>query len=101
MRYAALFLLSVLAVAGCQSKAKRVQQLQEQYNAAYAAYSQSCPEDDSSGAARMLTGEKLTPAQIADLEAKKKAQQARCNPQADHLAEIQREILAAQVKPPP
>jgi hypothetical protein len=55
-----------------------------------------CPADDSSGAARMLTGEKLTAEQTAALEAKKKAQDARCKPQADHLAEIQREILAAQ-----
>jgi hypothetical protein len=33
---------------------------------------------------------------MADLEAKKKAQDARCKPQADHLADIQRQILAAQ-----
>jgi hypothetical protein len=44
----------------------------------------------------MLTGQKLTAAQIADLEAKRKTQEARCKPQEDHLAEIQREILAAQ-----
>jgi len=42
------------------------------------------------------TGEKLTAAQMAELEAKKRAQEARCKPQADHLAEIQRQILAAQ-----
>jgi len=89
-------LLSVLALAGCESKAHKVQRLQAQYNAAYAAYSKDCPDDDSSGAARMLTGEKLTAAQMADLEAKKRAQDARCKPQADHLAEIQRQILAAQ-----
>jgi predicted Zn-dependent peptidase len=96
MRYAVLLLVSTLALAGCQSKTARVQQLREQYNAAYAAYSKDCPGDDSSGAARMLTGEKLTAEQMAALEAKKKAQEARCKPQADHLAEIQRQILAAQ-----
>jgi hypothetical protein len=88
--------MSTLALAGCQSKAHKVAQLQQQYNAAYPAYAQACLYEDSHGAARMLTGEKLTPAQIAELDARKKAQEVRCKPQADHLAEIQRQILAAQ-----
>jgi hypothetical protein len=96
MRRAVLFLLPVLALAGCESKAHKLQQLQEQYNAAYAAYTSACPDDNASGAARMLTGEKLTAEQMAALEAKKKAQEVRCKPQADHLADIQRQILAAQ-----
>lgn len=96
MRFRIPILLSALAIAGCESKAHKVAQLQQQYNAAYAIYSKDCPDDDSSGAARMLTGEKLTTAQMADLEAKKKAQDARCKPQFDHLADIQRQILAAQ-----
>ena len=96
MRRTLLLLLFTLAIAGCESKAYKVQQLQDQYNAANATYMKDCPADDSSGAARMLTGEKLTAEQTAALEAKKKAQDARCKPQADHLAEIQREILAAQ-----
>jgi hypothetical protein len=44
----------------------------------------------------MLTGEKLTAEQSAALEAKKKERDARCKPEADRLAQIQREILAAQ-----
>ena len=96
MRFRSLIFLSVLAIAGCESKAHKVAELQAQYNAANAAYTRDCPEDDSAGAARMLTGEKLTSAQMADLEAKKKAQETRCKPQADHLADIQRQILAAQ-----
>jgi hypothetical protein len=96
MRFRILIFLSVFAIAGCESKAHKVAELQTQYNATYAAYTKDCPEDDSAGAARMLTGEKLTAAQMADLEAKKKAQDARCKPQADHLADIQRQILAAQ-----
>jgi hypothetical protein len=96
MRFRILILLSALAIAGCESKAHKVAQLQQQYNAAYAIYSKDCPDDDSSGAARMLTGEKLTAAQMVDLEAKKKVQDARCKPQFDHLADIQRQILAAQ-----
>jgi hypothetical protein len=97
MRITSLLLLSVIALAGCESKAHKVAELQTQYNAAYEAYTKDCPiVGDASGAARMLTGEKLTAAQMADLEAKKKAQEARCKPQSDRLAEIQRQILAAQ-----
>lgn len=96
MRGIVLLLLCSIALAGCESRAHQVQRLQEQYNAAYAGYSRECPTDDSSGAARLLTGEKLTAEQIVALEAKRKAQEARCKPQADRLAEIQRQILAAQ-----
>ncbi len=52
--------------------------------------------EDNSGATRLLTGEKLTKEQMADLEAKKKERDARCKPQADRLAQLQKEILAAQ-----
>ena len=96
MRTVALSLLSTLALAGCQSKAERVKQLQDQYNAEYPAYAKACLDEDTSGAARMLTGEKLTAEQMATLEANKKEQDARCKPEADRLAEFQREILAAQ-----
>ena len=48
------------------------------------------------GSARMLTGEKLTAEQMVTLEAKKKERDARCKPEAARLAQIQREILAAQ-----
>jgi hypothetical protein len=96
MRFRTLMLLSMLTVAGCESKAHKVQQLQAQYDAANTAYQKDCPDTTTSGAERMLTGEKLTAAQMADLEAKKKAQDARCKPQADHLTDIQRQILAAQ-----
>jgi uncharacterized lipoprotein len=98
MRTVALYLLalSTLALAGCQSKAEKVKQLQDQYNAEYPAYAKDCLDEDTSGAARMLTGEKLTAEQMAALEAKKKEREARCKPEADRLAQIQREILAAQ-----
>ena len=96
MRFVAISLLLTLALAGCQSKAKKVQQLQDQYNAEYPAYSKDCLDEDTSGATRLLTGEKLTNEEIAALEAKKKARDARCKPEADRLAEIQREIFAAQ-----
>ena len=97
MRYRVFALCVVLASTGCQTKAHKVAQLQAQYNAAYAAYTKDCPAtDDNAGAAQMLTGEKLTAAQITDLQTKQKAQEIRCKPQADHLADLQREILAAQ-----
>jgi hypothetical protein len=44
----------------------------------------------------MLTGEKLTVEQMAILDAKKKERDARCEPEADRLAEIQKQVLAAQ-----
>ena len=91
-----LLLLLTLTLAGCQSKAAKVKKLQDQYNAEYPAYAKACLDEDSSGASRMLTGEKLTTEQIAALEAKKKERDARCKPEADRLAQLQKEILAAQ-----
>jgi hypothetical protein len=90
-----LLLLSALVLAGCQSKAEKVKKLLDQYNAEYPAYARDCL-DETSGSARMLTGEKLTAEQTAALEAKRKERDTRCKPEADRLTQIQREILAAQ-----
>ena len=91
-----LLLLSILSLAACESKAAKVKKLQDQYNAEYPVYAKECVDPETAGAARMLTGEKLTKEQMADLEAKKKERDARCKPQADRLAQLQKEILAAQ-----
>ena len=91
-----LLLLSTLTIAGCQSKAAKVKEFQDQYNAEYPAYAKACLEEDNSGATRLLTGQTLTKEQMADLEAKKKERDERCKPEADRLAQLQREILAAQ-----
>jgi uncharacterized protein YceK len=96
MRFLTVLLLFTVALAGCQSKATKVQKLQEQYNAEYPAYAKDCLDDETAGAARMLTGEKLTTEEVTALEAKKKARDERCKPQADHLADLQRQSLAAQ-----
>lgn len=98
MRIVALSLLVLwtLTLAGCQSKAAKVKRLQDQYNAEYPAYAKDCVDPDTAGSARMLTGEKLTEEEMTTLEAKKKERDARCEPQADRLAQIQKEILAAQ-----
>lgn len=96
MRIRWFVLCSTFVIAGCEGKAHRVAELQAQYNAVNAAYQKDCPDTATSGAARMLTGEKLTAAQMADLEAKRRAQEARCRLQADRLADLQRQILAAQ-----
>ena len=98
MRIVTLYLLVLwtFTLAGCQSKAAKVKQLQDQYNAEYPAYAKDCLEEDNSGATRLLTGQTLTKEQMADLEAKKKERDARCKPKADHLAQLQRDILAAQ-----
>jgi hypothetical protein len=91
-----LFVLWTLTVAGCQSKAARVKQLQDQYNAEYPAYAKDCIDPETAGSADLLTRKKLTQEEIAALEAKKKERDARCKPQADRLAQLQKEILAAQ-----
>ena len=91
-----LFVLWTLTLAGCQSKAAKVKQLQDQYNAEYPAYAKDCIDPETAGSSALLTGEKLTPEQIAALEAKKKERDARCKPVADRLAQIQKEIIAAQ-----
>lgn len=76
MRFGALLLLSTLVLAGCESKAHKVQRLLAQYNSEYPAYAKNCVDDETSGSSRMLTGEKLTTEQITALEAKKKARDA-------------------------
>jgi len=98
MRIVALSLLVLwtLTLAGCQSKAAKVKQLQDQYNAQYPAYAKECLDPETAGSADLLTGKKLTQEEIAALEAKKKERDARCKPQADRLADLQKEILAAQ-----
>jgi len=98
MRIVALSLLVLwtLTLAGCQSKAAKVKQLQDQYNAEYPAYAKDCLDPETAGSADLLTGKKLTQEEIAALEAKKKEREARCKPQADHLAQLQKEIIAAQ-----
>ena len=91
-----LLVLWTLTLAGCQSKAARVKQLQDQYNAEYPAYAKDCLNPETAGSSDLLTGKKLTQEEIAALEAKKIEREARCKPQADHLAQLQKEILAAQ-----
>ena len=96
MRSISVLLLVTLALAGCESKAKKMQELQKQYDSEFPAYSKDCLEEDTSGATRLLTGKELTKEEIAALDAKKKARDERCKPEADHLADIQRQLLAAQ-----
>ena len=91
-----LLLLWTLAIASCQSKAAKVKELQDQYNAQYPAYAKDCLDPETAGSADLLTGKKLTQEEIVALQAKKKERDARCKPQADRLAQIQKEILAAQ-----
>ena len=98
MRIVALSLLVLwtLTLAGCQSKAAKVKKLQDQYNAEYPAYAKDCLDPETAASGDLLTGKKLTQEEIAALEAKKKERDARCKPQADRLAQLQKEILAAQ-----
>ena len=53
-----LFVLWTLTLAGCQSKAAKVKQLQDQYNAEYPAYAKDCIDPVTAGSSALLTGEK-------------------------------------------
>jgi hypothetical protein len=72
-----LFVLWTLTLADCQSKSPKVKQLQDQYNAECPAYAMECIDPVTAGSSELLKGEKLTPDQIAALEAKKKERGAR------------------------
>ena len=99
MRFVALslfLLLWTLTITGCESKTAKVKKFQDQYNAEYPAYAKECLDPQTAGSGDLLTGKKLTQEEITALEAKKKEREARCKPQADHLAELQKQILAAQ-----
>jgi hypothetical protein len=96
MRFTTLVLLCSLALAGCENRAKKIESLQAQYNAEYPAYAKDCVDVETEGAARLLTGKKLSDEEMATLETRKKERDSLCKPQADNLADIQRQILAAQ-----
>ncbi len=98
MRFVALSLLFLwtLTITGCQSRTAKVKKLQDQYNAEYPTYAKECLDPETAGSGDLLAGKKLTQEAIAALEAKKKERETRCKPQADHLAELQKQILAAQ-----
>ena len=67
-----LFVLWTLTLAGCQSKAAKVKQLQDQYNAEYPAYAKDCIDPVTAGSSALLTGEKLTLEQIAASKPRRK-----------------------------
>jgi uncharacterized Fe-S cluster-containing protein len=90
-----LILLSTLALAGCQSKAEKVNKLLAQYNAASAAYARGVPRSSD----RLIR--KNADRRDPDCGSKcgTRSQQegtSRMQARADRLAQIQREILAAQ-----
>ena len=91
-----LFIPWALTLVACQSKSAKLKQLQEQYNAEYPAYAKECIDPVTAGSSELLTGEKLTREQTAVLEAKKKERESRCRQEADRLAQVQKEIIAAQ-----
>ena len=88
-----LFVLWTLAFTGCQSKSTKVKQLQDQYNAEYPAYANECMDPVTAGSSELLKGEKLTPDQIAALEAKKKERDARCSLRRTALHKSRKKLL--------
>jgi hypothetical protein len=91
-----LLLLWALVITGCQSKSARAKQLQDRYNAEYPSYAKECIDPVTAGSSELLTGDKVTREQMAALQAKKKERDSRCKPEADRLAQIQKEIIPAQ-----
>jgi hypothetical protein len=91
-----LFIPWALTLVACQSKSAKLKQLQEQYNAEYPAYAKECVDPVTAGSSELLTGEKLTPEHTVVLEAQKKERESRCRRESDRLAQVQREIIAAQ-----
>jgi hypothetical protein len=53
-------LISTFVLVACQGRAEKVNRLLDQYNAEYPGYARTCLEEDTSGAARLLTGQTLT-----------------------------------------
>ena len=98
MRFVALSLLLLwtLSITSCESKTAKAKKLQDQYNAEYPGYAKECLDPETAASGDLLTGKKLTQEEITALEAKKKEREAKCKPQADHLADLQKQILAAQ-----
>jgi hypothetical protein len=98
MRSVTLFflLLWTLMITGCESKAGKVKKLQDQYKAEYPAYAKECLDPETAGSGDLLAGKKLTKEEITALEAEKKEREAHCQPMADHLAELQKRMLALQ-----
>ncbi len=102
MRIIALsfLLLSALALAGCESKADKVKRCRMSTTPNIRHMRKHVSTKTPPEPHRLLTGERLTAEQTAALEAKRKDREVRCKPEADRLAEIQREILAAAAVTP-
>jgi len=98
MRIVALsfLVLWTLTLAGCQSKAAKVKQLQDQYNAEYPAYAKDCLDPETAASADLLTGKKLTQEEIAALEPRRKNERHGASHRPTVLRQLQKEILAAQ-----
>jgi len=90
MRIVALLLLVLwtLTVAGCQSKAAKVSQLQDQYNAEYPAYAKDCIDPETAESADLLTGKKLTSRRDRSPKAEERNETHGARPQADRLAQL-------------
>jgi hypothetical protein len=67
---------------GLRNKARKIQQLQAQYNAEYSADGKDCVDMETGDSSRLLTGKKLSDEEIATLATRRKEREARCKPQA-------------------
>ncbi len=112
MRFAitALLILSMLALAGCESKSQKADRMMREFEAAHPEYRQKCdpvyhgtagyPGIPSPYATASL-GRNLSPAVKADYEAKLKARDAFCKPLDDQYVKLYGAIWEAKGEQPP
>ncbi len=112
MRFAvtALLILSILALAGCESKSQKADRMMREFEAAHPEYLKKCdpvyhgmtgyPDIPSLGASALL-GKKVSAEEKADYEAKVKARQAFCKPLDDQYGKLYGAIWEAKGEQPP
>jgi len=100
--FAALLVLTMLALAGCENKMQKAQRLAREFNAAHPDYAAKCVNYagiDNPAARKFLTGEKLTDQEAAAFTAQRKARDAECKPLTEQYDQILRAIFDAQQVP--
>jgi len=92
MRLPMIFsLLFLMVFAGCQSKQANTEALQAQYNQAHKQYVDDCVTPMTGGAGNALSGKASTPPTPQQEE----AQQQKCEQEAKHAGELQKQLQAA------
>src|ERR1700678_1470616 len=101
-----LFVLSTLALAGCENKSEKAERLLQEFNKAHPDYQAKCvPHSRTVGvyddiedpdATNLLSGRKVTAEERAQYVAKTKARAAECKPLDEQYLQIRRLIDKAE-----